>query len=113
MFPAVSDCPTEPAISRKVPLSLGSPRKVRSIPKAFVIVPLDFTSCNKSAYQPFILSRGYLFRYLRRSEEHTSELQSLMRISYAVCLSTEKNRHIIHAILSAFLYEQIVTYMLL
>src|SRR3546814_4534556 len=65
MFPAVSDCPTEPAISRKVPLSLGSPRKVRSIPKAFVIVPLDFTSCNKSAYQPFILSRGYLFRYLR------------------------------------------------
>src|SRR3546814_8993884 len=29
-------------------------------------------------------------RYLRRSEEHTSELQSLMRISYAVfCLQTK------------------------
>src|SRR3546814_1142501 len=29
---------------------------------------------------------------LRRSEEHTSELQSLMRISYAVfCLKTNKN----------------------
>src|SRR3546814_3545779 len=29
----------------------------------------------------------------RRSEEHTSELQSLMRISYAVfCLKTKKNR---------------------
>src|SRR3546814_5978071 len=34
-----------------------------------------------------------------RSEEHTSELQSLMRISYAVfCLKKKKNRkaHIIH-----------------
>src|SRR3546814_6249324 len=33
--------------------------------------------------------------YARRSEEHTSELQSLMRISYAVfCL--KKKTHIIH-----------------
>src|SRR3546814_3665119 len=31
----------------------------------------------------------------RRSEEHTSELQSLMRISYAVfCLKTKKNKQI-------------------
>src|SRR3546814_8654897 len=31
---------------------------------------------------------------LARSEEHTSELQSLMRISYAVsCLQKKKNRH--------------------
>src|SRR3546814_2228018 len=30
----------------------------------------------------------------RRSEEHTSELQSLMRISYAVfCLKKKKDRH--------------------
>src|SRR3546814_8263971 len=30
----------------------------------------------------------------RRSEEHTSELQSLMRISYAVfCLKKKKNQH--------------------
>src|SRR3546814_7496090 len=33
-------------------------------------------------------------RPLRRSEEHTSELQSLMRISYAVfCLQKKKNNH--------------------
>src|SRR3546814_8390453 len=33
----------------------------------------------------------------RRSEEHTSELQSLMRISYAVfCLKKKKNKHIKH-----------------
>src|SRR3546814_14612604 len=32
----------------------------------------------------------------RRSEEHTSELQSLMRISYAVfCLKKKKNTHIV------------------
>src|SRR3546814_9454865 len=31
---------------------------------------------------------------LRRSEEHTSELQSLMRISYAVfCLKKKKEKH--------------------
>src|SRR3546814_4192084 len=31
----------------------------------------------------------------KRSEEHTSELQSLMRISYAVfCLKKKKNTHI-------------------
>src|SRR3546814_3467483 len=32
-----------------------------------------------------------------RSEEHTSELQSLMRISYAVfCLKKKKNHNILH-----------------
>src|SRR3546814_5254820 len=32
--------------------------------------------------------------HARRSEEHTSELQSLMRISYAVfCLKKKKNTH--------------------
>src|SRR3546814_5639770 len=30
---------------------------------------------------------------LRRSEEHTSELQSLMRISYAVFCLKKKNKH--------------------
>src|SRR3546814_2799144 len=35
----------------------------------------------------------------RRSEEHTSELQSLMRISYAVFCLKKKNTTITHAIL--------------
>src|SRR3546814_7889781 len=35
--------------------------------------------------------------HLFRSEEHTSELQSLMRISYAVfCLKKKKTRHNLH-----------------
>src|SRR3546814_6266950 len=32
-------------------------------------------------------------RFDRRSEEHTSELQSLMRISYAVFCLKKKNKH--------------------
>src|SRR3546814_8420881 len=36
-----------------------------------------------------------LMRFVDRSEEHTSELQSLMRISYAVfCLKKKNTKHI-------------------
>src|SRR3546814_3211030 len=43
------------------------------------------------AYRPSIDSKGHP-RTRSRSEEHTSELQSLMRISYAVfCLKKKKN----------------------
>src|SRR3546814_6469242 len=41
--------------------------------------------------QPLFLTQG--FKVDRRSEEHTSELQSLMRISYAVfCLKNKKKK---------------------
>src|SRR3546814_2267317 len=36
--------------------------------------------------------REQLWRYYPRSEEHTSELQSLMRISYAVFCLKKKNK---------------------
>src|SRR3546814_9299748 len=36
--------------------------------------------------------------YERRSEEHTSELQSLMRISYAVFCLKKKNRYLNHIV---------------
>src|SRR3546814_7430245 len=40
-----------------------------------------------------VAQRGPLDRILDRSEEHTSELQSLMRISYAVfCLKKKKTK---------------------
>src|SRR3546814_1298979 len=46
-----------------------------------------------SVYQDNIYSRGFNI-YTTRSEEHTSELQSLMRISYAVfCLTKKKHKH--------------------
>src|SRR3546814_8552546 len=38
--------------------------------------------------------KAYYIMVEKRSEEHTSELQSLMRISYAaVCLKTKKNNN--------------------
>src|SRR3546814_5467417 len=43
--------------------------------------------------EPIEFSVGDLARVQRRSEEHTSELQSLMRISYAVfCLKKKKTQ---------------------
>src|SRR3546814_4749549 len=39
-------------------------------------------------------AHGDVARHLRRSEEHTSELQSLMRISYAVFCLKKKTQHI-------------------
>src|SRR3546814_10481898 len=47
---------------------------------------------------PYASCSGYrskrIMRDEKRSEEHTSELQSLMRISYAVfCLKKKKNTH--------------------
>src|SRR3546814_5386003 len=48
-----------------------------------------------------LLARSYEMLDRRRSEEHTSELQSLMRISYAVfCLKKKKSHHI-HQLLIA------------
>src|SRR3546814_8616345 len=50
--------------------------------------------------------RAILRRIRARSEEHTSELQSLMRISYAVfCLKNKKtndtNHHLVNRLLTA------------
>src|SRR3546814_2317579 len=47
--------------------------------------------------------------WARRSEEHTSELQSLMRISYAVfCLKKKNNlQSLIHTCKSTYMYTTI------
>src|SRR3546814_2101435 len=44
----------------------------------------------------FTKSAQFPFHFWLRSEEHTSELQSLMRISYAVFCLKKKNKHTIH-----------------
>src|SRR3546814_3907164 len=47
-----------------------------------------------AAAVPFILMAALAAGWLMRSEEHTSELQSLMRISYAVfCLKKKKYQY--------------------
>src|SRR3546814_9098171 len=42
---------------------------------------------------PLIVQTFWLFFGLARSEEHTSEIQSLMRISYAVFCLKKKKKH--------------------
>src|SRR3546814_8307212 len=44
-------------------------------------------------WPPSLEGRGWGWVAARRSEEHTSELQSLMRISYAVLCLKKKNTH--------------------
>src|SRR3546814_3654372 len=52
--------------------------------------PSGFFGCNERAHAAVVAhDRGS--RYRKRSEEHTSELQSLMRISYAVFCLEKKN----------------------
>src|SRR3546814_2193978 len=44
---------------------------------------------------PFLVCESLRVEALARSEEHTSELQSLMRISYAVfCFKKKKTQHL-------------------
>src|SRR3546814_2134189 len=63
--------------------------------KSWTPAPI-FVSGNTDCYQPIErklrITRSLLEVFLKRSEEHTSELQSLMRISYAVfCLKKKRN----------------------
>src|SRR3546814_10494399 len=55
-----------------------------------------------------IPSAGLGFRFemiVQRSEEHTSELQSLMRISYAVFCLKKKNKHITYTQSQTYIYN--------
>src|SRR3546814_3856541 len=59
------------------------PRAVRTAPRPLALFPREISPA------AFRLMAGHAGT--RRSEEHTSELQSLMRISYAVfCLKKKK-----------------------
>src|SRR3546814_9268241 len=61
-----------------------------------VHVALRAGALTGEADQELLLALAMVVRALRsgRSEEHTSELQSLMRISYAVfCLKKKKQKH--------------------
>src|SRR3546814_4118066 len=68
------------------------------------LVPLHAAVQNRTSRfrnWPVVVGRGYApdgFPAVRwRSEEHTSELQSLMRISYAVFCLKKKNHNTTHA----------------
>src|SRR3546814_7354018 len=70
-----------------------SPKAVASAGTSAVAPPKfhrDDSVLSEGAALAFCIARSII----SRSEEHTSELQSLMRISYAVfCLKTKKKHH--------------------
>src|SRR3546814_2195953 len=54
----------------------------------------EFPAPHRVMLRPCMSKSVYGRKKLPRSEEHTSELQSLMRISYAVfCLTTKNNKY--------------------
>src|SRR3546814_5139643 len=81
--------------SAEVPASDDSGRR-------WIVDPLDGTTNFLHGLPHFAISialeergeaiAGLIYDPIKRSEEHTSELQSLMRISYAVFCLKNKNR---------------------
>src|SRR3546814_6349385 len=78
---------------------LSSPFPMRTDPKGGRISskasgrPASSSSFHHASphVRPWSRCRPDLYPFLQRSEEHTSELQSLMRISYAVFCLKKKN----------------------
>src|SRR3546814_9938794 len=60
-----------------------------------VMLPMTYLGPLQS-YRPLQMAPIGLIVALPRSEEHTSELQSLMRISYAVFCLKKKTQHVIN-----------------
>src|SRR3546814_10010329 len=92
--------PTMPPVPRKLKLGRTKKRVAIILPTAFTQKPRTGAKTNVQTPHPnnapvsdttavtiavrMLTNAGALKFRLRRSEEHTSELQSLMRISYAV-----------------------------
>src|SRR3546814_5519759 len=83
---AESNCAKPPAAGPPVPASAAG-----ALPSA---ARIDVTPPCAAARGRLAITTGLHRSGAARSEEHTSELQSLMRISYAVfCLKKKQNRH--------------------
>src|SRR3546814_1279827 len=114
--PTISSERTEISVERPRPSAIDLEQRLRDVPRrAFNIASFlvdHVEGLRKDGYinklRVFDVSNGSAL-VGQRSEEHTSELQSLMRISYAVfCLKKKKqNNYIIHIV---HIYHNIYTH---
>src|SRR3546814_1565218 len=75
---------------RRQPFEVRDRRLLLRLPRSAVKCVVDR---ERGFRRPAAAHREVMLRHLARSEEHTSELQSLMRISYAVfCLKKKKTK---------------------
>src|SRR3546814_9762257 len=76
-------------------LALQAPERRRVDDPALVALVgvADVVGSRRLGLAPFLESPGGSRTWRGRSEEHTSELQSLMRISYAVFCLKKKNKY--------------------
>src|SRR3546814_5130697 len=92
MLPKVN-CVHDDEIEAEFPANMSGRITIRARGRAFsrkVIIPLG-EPANFLSEDALLAKFEGLVKPVRRSEEHTSELQSLMRISYAVfCLKKKK-----------------------
>src|SRR3546814_6220474 len=80
-----------------------SPRAGTTISVAISTLTLLRHCVRKPSAKALLLGAGY------RSEEHTSELQSLMRISYAVfCLKKKNTKQLYHTYINYNTYNKIL-----
>src|SRR3546814_9049374 len=79
--------PLPAALAQSLPVAGITEDRSIAVPE---IVGAEITRSGvaRSMYQPFLFTSSS-----ERSEEHTSELQSLMRISYAVFCLKKKNKN--------------------
>src|SRR3546814_1562784 len=77
---------------------IGETKRGASVPHsldALGVWALSWLDCDR--VPRIMLSSNLMILWANRSEEHTSELQSLMRISYAVfCLKKNKHKPYVH-----------------
>src|SRR3546814_8879137 len=80
-------------IARWMLEEVGAPYETQVMDYASTMKGDAYRAINPMGKVPAIVHRGHVVtECAARSEEHTSELQSLMRISYAVFCLKKKNR---------------------
>src|SRR3546814_4440531 len=78
-------------IASRVEMVVGGRHRSRSSMSTTKVTPSSSRVSSKASRSAWISLGGDLSAFAARSEEHTSELQSLMRNSYAVfCLQQKK-----------------------